>query len=173
MFALASVCASATTAYVIVFWTPWFGARGEVWGSYYSHDYFVPLKPPYTGGNWSSSGFGDAGRLVDDYPEIAQRVLTAIFNDLMKMPNDKLYILKSVDDACGTADLDCRTMTSKEVKPLMEAALAHRQNAETAMIAWRSLYVAAGGLFLSLLSLCIAFLIFLSRNNRPVPPRYN
>jgi hypothetical protein len=54
-------------------------------------------------------------------------------------------------------------MSAKEVKPLVEAALAHKQTLETATIAWRGLFVAAGGLFVSFLSLAIATLTFLTR----------
>jgi hypothetical protein len=81
---------------------------------------------------------------------------------LIKTDDADLYILKSLPDVC-LGDIDCRGLQGKDVKPFVEAALASRQTFEAAAIAWRSLYVAAGGLFVSLLSMGFAGLTLTRR----------
>jgi hypothetical protein len=152
-------------AYVLVFWTPWFGG----------YDY-VGTYTPRTG--WYETGRGysysysysvpdSVEELAKRQPEEVQALVKELWKDLIKADDADLYILKSLSDVC-LGEIDCRGIPSKDVKQFIEAALAARQTGETATIAWRSLYVAAGSLFVSFLSM--GFGAFALTRKKPAKP---
>jgi hypothetical protein len=152
------VVTSAAIAYVLVFMTPWFGG----------YDY-IATYTPRTGWYDTGSGYSFSYSYPDSVQELAKRqpaevqaLVKDLWKDLIKTDDADLYILKSLSDVC-LGEIDCRGIPSKDVKPFVEAALASRQTAETATIAWRSLYVAAGSLFVSFLSVGFAALTLAKR----------
>jgi hypothetical protein len=169
------IMASAAIAYALVFMTPWFrGYSGNssvssvYWypdkrGSYYdtSHDTIAPSSITYPS-EWIPD---DVQELAKRQPAEVQKVVKELWDDLIKKSDPDLYILKSLPDVC-LGEIDCRELQSKDVKPFIEAALALRQTFESATIAWRSLYVAAGSLFVAFLAMGFAGLTFLTRERR-------
>jgi hypothetical protein len=150
---------SAAIAYGLVFWTPWFGIREDFgWsrGGVYIYptyvEYFTTATPYPL----------DVQELAKRQPAEVQDIVKELWGKLVGLDDADLYILKSLPDVC-LGNVDCLGLHSRDVKPFVEAALAARQTFETATIAWRSLYVAAGSLFISFLSVGIAALTFATR----------
>jgi hypothetical protein len=166
------VVLSAVIAYGMFFWTPWFGVRANFgWGrgSVYIPDYINTEILDYTNTyvRWyylgsSSSDLSSVQELAKRQSAEVQPLVKDLFKDLMKRSNAELYILRSLPDVC-LGEIACRRIPSKDVKPFVEAALALRQTIETATIAWRSLYVAAGSLLVAFLSMGLAAFTFVTR----------
>jgi hypothetical protein len=167
------IISSATIAYVLVFVTPWFGGKysgnSHLIGIDYSWDMGDTIAPSSID-YYSKWIPGDVQELAKRQPAEVQKVVKELWSDLIKKSDPDLYILKSLPDVC-LGEIDCRDLESKDVKPFIEAALALRQTLETATIAWRSLYVAAGSLFVSFLSVGFAALT-LARRKRPARPTH-
>jgi hypothetical protein len=132
------VLLSAATAYGLVFWAPWFGAK-----------YFGGMEFEYI----DTSTLYDVRELAQRQPKEVQATVTELFEELVGKSDAELYILRSLSDVC-IAEFSCRGISSTVVKPFVEAALAHKTARETAA-------ASAGSLNTARLSLAVAFAAFL------------
>lgn len=141
------VVASASIAYGLVFWTPWFGGRrdfgyGDYYGSSYdySYDTFVPDR---------------VIELAKLQPQEFQELVQSLFDELIKLPEAQLYMLNAAgDEVCLSTLINCQGVPGKNVKPFVEKALAHKQATET-------IAISSGSLATARLSLAISFAAFL------------
>jgi hypothetical protein len=147
------IVVSAAITYGLVFWTPWFKDDGGYW--------VVTTATPIYDGSYDFYPLA-AQELSKRQPDEVQALVKELWKDLVRSDDAELYILKSLDNVC-LGEIDCRGIPSKDVKPFVEAALAAKQTIETATIAWRGLYVAAGSLFVAFLSMGFAGLTFVTR----------
>jgi hypothetical protein len=92
--------------------------------------------------------------LAKRQPEEVQVLVKELWKDLIKTDEADLFVLKSLPDVC-LGEIDCRGMLGKDVKPFVEAALSHKQGAETNWIARLSLAVAVMAALISLAGLFI------------------
>lgn len=145
--AILAVLASATIAYGLVFWTPWFGARDDFG--------FADIYRDSGGSFESSTEYADGIRqLARLQPAEFQTTVEGLFKQLVKLSEAELYMLSSVgNDVCLSPLIDCQSVPGENVKPFVEKALAHKQTREAVSIA-------AGGLDTSRLSLVISFAAF-------------
>ena len=94
---------------------------------------------PYTGGDWSSHGFGDyypATEALKTLSPIQERQLLEVISDeLKRKPSDELYKMKAFEDVCLNELVDCRGLASTKIKPFIETILSDRQTSETALLA--------------------------------------
>jgi hypothetical protein len=151
-----SVAASALIAYALVFWTPWFGARGG-YGNYDLIEtyYTEPFEKKII-------------ELSKLKPEDFQSVVKGLFDDLKVLSEEELYMLSAAgDDVCQSPLISCQGLPGRTARPFIEKALAHKQARQTTAIAGGvletarfSLAVAIFAMLVSVGSWIVAFLTF-------------
>jgi hypothetical protein len=128
-------CVAGAAVVVVVFWSA--TSKRPSHGEAYSFD----------GGIFDT----DVDQLTLKEPEDIKKEMRRIFSELVAKPNADLYILKSTDEPCE--QIVCGPISNAKAKPFIEAALAHRQSAETSLMIKISLYMSAGSLLVSFLAL--------------------
>jgi len=151
-FVSIAVLASAAIAYGLVFWTPWLARYGG-WDTRGYTDYGTVTYSPDTY-SYSYSYPDSVQELAKRQPLEVQVLVKDLWKDLMKTDEADLFVLKSLPDVC-LGEIDCRGMRGKDVKPFVEAALAHKQGAEGAWIARLSLVVAVFAALVSFIGLIV------------------
>jgi hypothetical protein len=139
-----AIVISAAVAYGLVFLLP--KATG-----YDVYDFASTFTPSY-----SADFYPDVRDLKKLQPEEFQAVIAGVFDDLVKLPEEQLYMLSALDadDVCRSKFLECLGVPGKNIKPFIEKALSHKQTRTTTEIA-------ASSLDASRLSLAVAFAAFL------------
>jgi hypothetical protein len=101
-------------------------------------------------------------------PVNLQPVLDKIFEDLSKLPDERLYVLNAAPDVCTTPQiLDCHAVPTATVKPFVGMALERRKAEHADKAAQQSFYLSSGGFLVSVLSLLVSgFGVFSARKKR-------
>ena len=133
---------SLATGYGLVFKTPLFVRTG--WVTDFIQDYSEPID--------YSSGIV---RKIGGTEEI-RNALKTVYSELMGMDEPNLYVLKSLADVCASGGINCVGRPSKDVRPLVEAALDYKQKLEARSISEKSVEAARDGVYASKLSLSVA-----------------
>ncbi len=120
-----------------------------------SYDYSWDTGPGYTDYYTDSAVAGLAKR----ESEAAQQILKILFPELQMKNFDVLFLLKAHENPCRMDELiACRGLPSATVKPFIEAALAHKQTAETLRLAGGSVFAQNANAFISTFALVVSFL---------------
>jgi hypothetical protein len=148
-----AVVLSAAFAYALVFILP------QVTG-YDVYDYigtYTAHSSRSTGPEWGYDySVPDIQDLTKLQPEEFQAVISSLFDELVKLPEEQLYMLSALDteNVCRSKFLECLGVPGTYVKLFIEKALSHKQTRSTKEIA-------AGSLDTAKLSLAVAFAAFL------------
>jgi hypothetical protein len=90
-------------------------------------------------------------------PQNIQAVITKVREDLAKLPDDQLRILNYSADPCKFPQyLNCNGAPSADVKAFVGAEVDNRKDAEARTDSRNTLYIASGGLLVSVFSLVVS-----------------
>jgi len=106
-------------------------------------------------------------QIKEQTPVVSQAKLAEVFEELGKIPEGKLYLLKAASDPCSlTETLDCKGLPSASIKPAIDVTLDQRKAIAAREDTIRTFYVSAGSLVVSGLSLIFSFFVFLKKPDR-------
>jgi hypothetical protein len=134
----------------VMFWLP-FLQRTTGWYYDTSFDFYPDVYGDYS---------PDTEALRKLSPLEERQLLDEISGELKQKSNSELYQLKPFEDLCVNNLVDCRGLTSIKVKPFIDAILADRQTAETALYARAANFISGGSLFISFIALIFAGLTY-------------
>jgi hypothetical protein len=110
-------------------------------------------------------GASDVGRAIEKATQdvgkavvkINTRSIKEMSDDLHKLDDASLYILRGSPDVCATVvAINCGGLGHPVVKPLVDLEIDHRRAEEAQWNTRNNFFISVGGLVVSLFSLCVS-----------------